>query len=34
MSVSMSYFSRFALKSQSKTSVLFSNESFSNRFGR
>ena len=30
----LSYFSRFALKSPSKTSVLFSNESFSNNFGR
>ena len=30
MSVSMSYFSSFALKSPSKTSVLFSNERFSN----
>ena len=34
MSVSVSYFSRFALKSPSKASALFSNESFSNRFGR
>ena len=28
----MSYFSRFVLKSPSKTSVLFSNENFSNMF--
>ena len=33
-SVSMSYFSRSALKSPSKTSVLIPNESFANRFAR
>ena len=32
MSVSISYFSRFALKSPSKTSALFSDEGFSNKF--
>ena len=32
--VPMSYFSRFALKSPSKTSVLFSYESFPYRFHR
>ena len=34
MSIAMSYFNRFTLKSLSITSVLFYNESFSDRFGR
>ena len=34
ISVYMSYFSIFTLKPPSKSSVLFTNESFSYRFGR
>ena len=34
MSVSISYSSKFALKPQSKITALFSNKSFSSKFGR